>query len=218
MIALKRLEEPRVLVDNKATWLAEYQQELVAAPKKRPRSARYAHREIVERLEAMSFHKCFYCEQSTKEMKKNVDHYVECTERPDLAFEWTNLYLSCCDCNNGKPSNRDIPVADCVDPCDPAMDPADHLTFKDELIDVRNDSERGRQTIRKYRLDRPELDRMRARRLIVFLKAHDVILERMNQEGRNRRTPDEEAVLREFGQPEKPFSLMCRTYLASISL
>lgn len=110
MMALKRLPEPRVLAENKARWSEKYQAERAQSPKKRPSGSQYAHKEVVETLQSMSFHKCFYCEQSTKQTRPEVDHYVEVSERPDLAFEWANLYLSCRECNDKLPF-KSIPPA-----------------------------------------------------------------------------------------------------------
>jgi hypothetical protein len=124
---------------------------------------------MVSTLEAMSHHKCFYCEQSTKQPQGVVDHYIEVAERPDLAFSWTNLYLSCSKCNGHKQLNRAIPVSECLDPCDPDVEPGAHFTFKDEII--CGDTPKGLLTIQKYNLSRLELDYQRLRVLREFLKA-----------------------------------------------
>ena len=134
MISLRRLGEPSVLKENKAKWQGRYLEELAKSPGKRPSSSQYAHAEVMQTLEAMSFHKCFYCEQSTK-TSKEVDHYIDVAEDPGRAFEWTNLYLTCGGgkhgCNN-KLTNGSVPVADCLDSCNPTDRPEAHLTFVDE--------------------------------------------------------------------------------------
>ena len=106
--------------------------------------------------------KCFYCEG---EGKMTVDHYIEVAERGDLAFAWINLYLACEGCQ-AKVPNTSIPVTDCVDPCDPATNPADHLKFEDEYITFL--TPRGEQTIKKYRLKRDPLVSERRRMLQRF--------------------------------------------------
>jgi hypothetical protein len=184
VIRLERLGVPQVLAENKDRWLAKYLEERAKDGKRRPPSAQYAHEQVVSTLEAMSCHKCFYCEQSTKQCKKEVDHYIEVAEPPDRAFDWTNLYLSCDGCNDKLP-NKTIPAADCLDPCDPSVVPAEHLTFDDELIRFR--SPRGSKTIQKYKLDRPELDHKRGRQLRLFDKVIREILERMIAEGASSR-------------------------------
>jgi hypothetical protein len=109
----------------------------------------------------MSHHKCFYCERGLTRREQEVDHYVEVSARRDLAFAWDNLYLCCPDCNSQKAPDAQVACADCVDPCSPTQPPSDHLGFADECIFPRND--RGRHTVRKYRLDRDALDLKRSR-------------------------------------------------------
>jgi len=220
MISLRRLDEPSVLKENKAKWLARYLEDRAKSPGKRPSSSQYAHAEVVQTLEAMSFHKCFYCEQSTK-AGNEVDHYIEVAEDPGQAFEWTNLYLTCGGgrhgCNN-KIANASLPVANCLDPCNPADRPEDHLTFDDELIRARDSSARGLQTIQKYRLDRPGLDYKRIVQIKQLLKAKDQIQARMIAEGRKTMTDEERDLLRAFAQPNRPFSLMFAVLLRGLGL
>lgn len=213
MIPIQRLDEPEVLRKNKARWCAAFLERRAKSPEQKPSSSQYAHAQVVSTLEAMSHHKCFYCEQKTKETTCEVDHHVEVAERPDLAFEWTNLYLSCPVCNSRKQPNRSIPIADCLDPCDPAVDPSAHLDFDDELIRARAGSSRGLATIKKYKLDRDDLDLKRARQLKLLLKAIIEIKARMIAEGRKTMTERELELLRSFAQPDFPFSLMFSVYL-----
>jgi uncharacterized protein (TIGR02646 family) len=217
VISIKRLEEPRVLAEGKDRWRDKYLAERAKMPKKRPPSAQYAHQDIIAALSAMSCHKCFYCEQSTKQCDKEIDHYIEVAERPELAFEWSNLYLCCAGCNRKVP-NTSIPVADCLDPCDPAVAPAEHLTYDDELIRPRAGSAQGHRTIQKYRLDRPELDHKRGRQLRLFDKAVIGIQRAMLTDGSRAMNKDERELLRSFRQPDQPFSLMFAVYTKTLDL
>jgi len=205
---------PRVLQDKAAAWTTAHLQTSGV----RPQSQRYGHEEIRTALRTMSFHKCFYCEQPVSRPDEEVDHYVEAAERPDLAFAWANLYLACRGCNNGKPTNLALPVARCVDPCDPAHDPNADLLWRNEYVLERAGSARGLDTIRKYRLDRPELDLKRTKLLREFDAAHLAILQRMNAQGRTQMLPDEVDLLRSFASPTKPFSAMFGPYLAQLGL
>src|SRR5205823_1228658 len=101
----------------------------------------------------------------------------------------------------------------CVDPCDAAVDPADHLTFDDEFIRSKNESVRGGQTIRKYRLDRDDVDHKRVRLLRDFLKRLDEIKDAQIRDGGRPMTGAEKEVLCAYRQRERPFSLMFRVYL-----
>jgi hypothetical protein len=216
VIPVKRLPEPDVLTKNKDRWCTAFLEQRAEDPEKRPRSNQYAHPDVVSTLEAMSHHKCFYCEQSTKQTKREVDHHVEIAEDPSRAFDWTNLYLACWDCNHHKQPNRAIPVTDCVDPCDPGARPSEHLTFDDELI--RGRSPKGLATIQKYKLDRPDLDHRRLRQLHQLGKTIDAIKNNMLADGRKTMNEREKEVLRRFFQPDFPFSLMFTIYLAGMGL
>jgi hypothetical protein len=202
VINLTRLPEPEILTQKKAKWLAVF----LASKKKRPASGQYAHKTVVETLAAMSNWRCFYCEQSLKDRTPEVDHYVDLQIDSSLAFAWTNLYLACKECN-GK--LRSILISQCLDPCDASVDPADHLTFDDELIRPRNESACGANTIRKYKLDRPDLDYKRSKELKRFLKASNRILQKMHQEKREMAT-NERDILNSFAGSQHPFSLMFR--------
>lgn len=83
MIPVTRLDEPRVLAEHKEEWTRAFLEKHAEDPNARPRSERYAHREVKATLAAMSHHKCFYCEGSTKDEAPEVDHHVEVARRPD---------------------------------------------------------------------------------------------------------------------------------------
>lgn len=218
MIPIKRLPEPDVFTRNKDRWRATFLEQRATNSQKRPSSRQYAHPDIVSTLEAMSHHKCFYCEQSTKQTRREVDHYIEVAEDPSRAFDWANLYLSCWECNHHKQPHRAIPVTDCLDPCDPEVHPSEHLTFEDELIQAQAGSARGLATIKKYGLDRPDLDHKRLRQLRVFHRTLDQIRRIQIDEGRKNMSEQEISLLRRFEQPDFPFSLMFSAYLNQLRL
>jgi uncharacterized protein (TIGR02646 family) len=203
MIHVRRLAEPDVLRENKDAWRAALLAQRAAKPGSRPRQ--YAHKDVVGTLEAMSHGKCFYCEAPGA---RTVDHYIEIAEQPELAFEWTNLYLACGDCQNKQP-NRALAAADCVDPCDEAADPRDHLDFDDEIVSFR--TTRGEATVKKYRLKRVQLERARARELIRFLKEMASIGKPWAE-----MTANEHARLEVFARDDAPFALMFRCHLAKV--
>jgi hypothetical protein len=218
MIPIRRLPEPAVLAANKARWCAAFLEVHARDPNKRPRSSQYAHPDIVATLEAMSHHKCFYCEQHTKQGRGEVDHHVEASHAPALSFEWTNLYLACCECNRKKQRHTSIPVEACLDPCDPDVRPENDLVFEDEYIRARDGSARGLATIQKYRLDRDDLDYKRVQQLRTFDKAFSAIQSAMIADGRKQMREDEKALLRRFRQPDYPFALMFRCYLEKLGV
>lgn len=215
MMLLKRPAPPPVLVRNSSKWTKVYQERLKTSSTLHPDSKKYAHKEVVASLERMSFHKCFYCEKKLKDgVRHQVEHYRDVADRPDLSFEWSNLYLTCEDCNLGKPSNADLPVEVCLDPCG-KIAPSRHLRFDDEIVTAVRGSKRGLNTIRKYRLDRDELDLARIR----TLRRIDAIvheLSRLAQKYRRKSLPPAfaEALdeLHSLASADAPFSLMCAAY------
>jgi hypothetical protein len=209
MIRVKRLDEPSILAEKKAEWQARYEAKAVASPGARPESKQYAHPQIVDTLHAMSHGKCFYCEAPGK---MTVDHYIEVAERRDLAFHWENLYLACDGCQAKLP-NTSIPAAACVDPCDGATDPAEHLAFDAELISWRTPE--GEQTIKKYRLKRLRLESERRRRLQEF---NTELLEILKTKAMRELSAVELLRLRRYGRADAPFSLMLSAYLEKYDL
>ena len=146
---IERLPRPAILEERSEQWRDAF----VNSEKRRPDNSKYAHPQIRESLNAMSFQKCFYCERKLKDVPQEIAHFIEVAERRDLAYEWNNLYLACDNCNDKTP-NRSIPVTEVLDPCQHSdTEIQHHLTFEDEVIRARNDSGLGRKTIQKYKLD-----------------------------------------------------------------
>lgn len=154
MIRLLKGDEPAVLVANKDAWTAEF----VAGDDRR----RYAHPEIKDALRTETNQKCAYCESRMEHVSyPNVEHIRPKARFPDQVVEWTNLTLGCTVCNTNKGDHYD---EDCV-LLDPYSDaPEDHLTwFGPMVLEVTPD--RGRSTITKIGLNRPELLYQRSERI-----------------------------------------------------
>ena len=144
---IERLSEPEILKKNKEKWTEKF----INSGKARPPNSQYGHFEIREKLDTMSFHKCFYCEKKLKGERKEIDHYIEIAERKDLTFDWNNLYLSCSFCN-AKESNKSIPNSETLNPCIVSdTEIMKHLTFNDEQITAVSGSEKSFKTIQKYK-------------------------------------------------------------------
>ena len=204
MIKIDRLPEPRKLTENKTAWL----QVFLDSGNKRPSSSQYAHKDIKRDLMSMSSHKCFYCESNLKGVPKEVDHHIEVAVDKRLAFEWSNLCLSCDNCNN-KIAHDVIPIQDTLDPCvSSERDFRDNLTFNKELIDPKNNSRLGALTIKKYRLDTELLDARRLKQLSLFQDVLIEIQKRQIDQHRDHLEEDELNLLKSFKRPDKPYSLM----------
>ncbi len=211
---IKRLPKPQILVDKESQWTSNF----VASTNKRPDGSKYRHPEILSTLNAMSFHKCFYCEQKLKGATSEIDHFIEVEEKSELAFSWDNLYLACTNCNN-KLTNRSIPVKDALDVClDSDTEIETHLYFEKECIKAKNNSEKGAKTIQKYKLDTIQLDLLRSRKLNDF---HDVLIRIKDLQIKQKRTflnTEEKETLLHFANADSSFSMMFRLLLKKIGL
>ena len=218
MIPLKRPPEPPILTQKKDEWSAKYQELRQQKTNARPHPSQYAHPVIKNALRAMSFHKCFYCERKLSESEDQVEHYLEVAEHPHLAFEWENLFLSCAECNKHKRPNSEIPVEECLNPCNEKHRVEDHLIFEQEIIRAYNYSERGLRTIQKYGLDRGDLDLQRLRRLQYFYKVLLTIQRRQIADGGRAINEQERELLLSFQQSDQPFSRMFQCYFTKNTL
>jgi uncharacterized protein (TIGR02646 family) len=214
MIPLKRLDPPNILVKKAAEWRDEFLDKKKNDATAKSAAKRYGHKHVRERLRATSHNKCFYCEAMVQGASEQVDHHVEHSEQPRHAYDWEYLYLSCIDCNVGKPSNAEIPVKACLDPCGrfAAERIEDHLTFRDEVACERDGSPWGLKTIQKYRLNRPTLRYERLKQLQRFCSEVMDLLRVLNVQKRPMRAADI-ARLRVYASPTMPFSRMIDVYL-----
>jgi uncharacterized protein (TIGR02646 family) len=205
---IKRLSKPTILEERETKWTSEF----LASGKERPDSDKYGNPKIKSLLFTMSHNKCYYCEQQLKGVPKEIDHFIEVAERKDLAYSWENLYLACHNCN-GKVPNKSIAVTTVLDPCkDSDEEIMQHLTFEDEEIIAKNNSDKGLKTIMKYKLSSESLDAMRGKFLKQF---HKKLLELQAvriKENRKLNVAETKSLLR-FSEPDFPFSLMFKIQL-----
>ena len=210
---LDRLPMPAVLREKQAEWQARYEEKLVENPKARPDSSKYAHKEIKDTLYAMSYGKCFYCETKLSGGNKEVDHFIEVAIDHGKAYEWDNLYLACSNCND-KIDHAAIPVTEALDPCrDSDEEIQQNITYVDVQICAVPDSQKGLNTIKKFRLNTELLDMRRGQWLKKLLKTVADIQDRMIEEGRKTVTDAERKSLLRYTLPDQPYSLMSEVYL-----
>lgn len=203
---IKRFSEPDILVRKKKEWTKKF----VAGDKKRPDSSKYGHKEIKAALFTMSHNKCYYCEGLLKGATKEIDHFMEVSENKNLAFEWTNLFLSCDNCNDKIP-NRSISVNDVLNPCTETDNEIEkHISYDNEQIIFLTD--KGDNTIKKFRLSAERLDYLRIKQLQIFAEKLITIQKRMNQDHRKMSETEKES-LRRFAKADNCYSLMFKKYL-----
>lgn len=210
---IKRLPKPAILKEKQLEWQEKYDAKLAADPHARPDNSKYAHKEIKDALYAMSYGKCFYCETRLSGGYKEVDHFIEVSIDQGKAYEWENLYLSCSNCND-KLDHATIPVTEALDPCrDSDEEIQRNITYVDELISAVPGSQKGLETIKKFKLNNDLLDMRRGQWLRKLLKTVADIERVMIEEGRKTVTDVERKALLRYMSPDQPYSLMCEVYL-----
>ena len=156
-----RLPIPDILAQKHDEWQRKFEEKLATHPKARPDNRKCGHKDILSSLYTMSYGKCFYCEKTLAFDSKEIDHQIEVAVDSSKAYEWDNLYLACPNCND-KLNHAVIPVQNALDPCrDNDETIAQNLTFNGELIQAINGSQKGLDTIKKYKLNTELLDHLR---------------------------------------------------------
>lgn len=209
---IDRLDVPKILAKNQKKWEEAYRKKLATNPKARPDSSKYAHKDIRGQLMTMSYGKCFYCEGPLKDKPKEVDHYIEVNCDTGKAYEWSNLYLACLNCND-KIDHISIPVTDALDPCSDSDETIrENITFNNEIIQPVPGSPKGLTTIKKFRLNSELLDNKRRKWLRRIDKDVREILFRMIRESRHEMTDEEKSLLLQYLQPTSCYSLMSEIF------
>jgi uncharacterized protein (TIGR02646 family) len=203
---IKRLLEPKILIQKKNEWTEKF----LASGKTRPDNSKYGHKDIKAILFTMSHNKCYYCESLLKGKMKEIDHFIEVSENKHLAFEWANLFLSCDNCNDKIP-NRNISVNDVLNPCEDTDDEIEkHICFDGEQITFLTG--KGDNTIKKFRLSTERLDYLRMKQLRIFTEKLITIQKLMIQDGRKMSETEKEN-LKRFAKADNSYSLMFAKYL-----
>lgn len=192
---------PNTLMADSAVGLERLENNIQNGDKPQFDSNIYASAEVKDSLKTSHKNKCAYCERNLNGDYGDVEHY-----RPKggvtgnkgglgywwLAYEWSNLLLSCSECNRSCKRNS-FPLADenqrnilerniseeqplLINPTE--EDPSDHLEFNrwvvlPKVIDGEEDC-RGKKTIEIMRLnDRPDLVEKRKRRWNEIIEARN---------------------------------------------
>ncbi len=102
MIQLVRAAEPEPLTRNRDRWTTRWTTSL-SLGKQIPWATPAAVRALREPLLALSREKCAFCEGVLRLTSHDeIEHYHAKTIRPELVFEWQNLFPACGMCNRSK--------------------------------------------------------------------------------------------------------------------
>lgn len=207
---IERLYKPEILIKKEKEWTEKF----IQSGKARPSSAQYAHKDIIGTLMNISHGKCFYSEKKIEGLPKEVDHLVEVSIDKSKAFEWSNLYLSTKECNDGRPTENDIPKDDVLNPCsDSDEEIQKHLTFDDERAIPKDNSEKGEKTIIKFKLNSELLLFQRLKHLKGICNFVLSLNKNRQKESRSDFTEEEKAAIKAFANHDRAFSLMSEIYL-----
>lgn len=140
----------------------------------------YNNKTVRQKLAEIYHNKCAFCESFGNSSPLQIEHYRPKSIYYWLAYEWSNLLLVCHECGTKKSDNFPIQGVRAAQPRDnrsqwqagstsfmaekPLLlnpetdDPTDHLVFlPDGSIAGKDNSERGKQTIKICDLNRPTL-------------------------------------------------------------
>ena len=149
----------------------------------------YAHKTVKAALRKAQHDKCCFCESKVTHISYgDVEHFRpkagvrqksgDALGRPGyywLAYEWSNLFLSCQLCNQRYKENL-FPLKKSADRAkshgdnvgtekpmfiDPTEDVGKYISFREEVIFAVDDDPRGKATIKALGLDRGELNDIR---------------------------------------------------------
>lgn len=162
----------------------------------------YGHKSVKDALILAQHKKCCFCERLIGG-DGDVEHFRpksaykqkkgDKLKRPGyywLAYDWSNLYLSCSACNQRQKGNL-FPLIDPQARADSHIDdinvenplfinpgtdePSQHIDFRGEVLYPINGSIKGKPSIENLNLNRSILNEARLRHLQVLKKLHQII-------------------------------------------
>ncbi|GAB6173586.1 hypothetical protein JCM15765_30640 [Paradesulfitobacterium aromaticivorans] len=157
MIKIRKGEEPEVLLHNKEAWTERYIR-LLETEEEIPTSLKLKYRdpEIKEKIIEETHGKCAYCESYIPHISfGDVEHIYPKSKRPDLIFEWSNLTLSCEQCNRTRKKDYYNPDDPIINPY--IDDPSEYLIAHGPFISHYPGNRKGELTERILELNRKEL-------------------------------------------------------------
>lgn len=166
MIQLTKKPEPQVLSDNKTNWTNQLLGH-ISRNEKIPSTLANAYntKEVKDSLRLESHSKCMYCESKVGHITyEHIEHIKPKakTKFPQLAYEYSNLGLSCPKCNMNKTDTYDVnnPFIN------PYIDnPSTHFISYGAFIWAKSGDDRAKLSEIEIDLNRAELLETRGERL-----------------------------------------------------
>ena len=170
MISIELAPKPQILVSFGAVWGQEYEKSVENGDS--TRLARYRHDDVRDALREETRKKCAYCESKLEHVSySHIEHILPKEKFPLLVCEWSNLTLSCQVCNTNKSDYYDQEAM----LLNPYVDEVDlHVVYYGPMVIDRSD--RGRLTIAKLKLNRPDLLYQRQEALADVLRIVELVV------------------------------------------
>lgn len=203
----------------------------------------YGHKSVKDKLKEIQREKCCFCESSFLHVAYgDVEHFrpkKAFKQKPGdkltypgyywLAYDWTNLFLSCTICNRKYKRNL-FPLlnpeerAKChtpphaeknerpyyINPC--RENPEEYITFRGVEATPRNNNERALKTISHFGLNRDELTGIRETRYETYKLLFEILESEDVSDEKKTRIKN---VLRKITLPESEYSSMFRAALSN---
>jgi uncharacterized protein (TIGR02646 family) len=170
---------PKVLEDNAQAWTEEY----ILKKKQNSKHQHHwhnSHDKIYIALSTLTAEHCSYCDKYPLDERAKsdvqIDHFkpISKLEFRILAYEWTNLYLSCGGCNKSKLAQYSDLI---IRPDDENYDPNDYFFFDTETAEILVNKtsttayiQRAKRTIEVFKLNHPSIIKFRLRAIKNYLR------------------------------------------------
>lgn len=203
----------------------------------------FGHPTVRQKLAQAQHGKCCYCEVTipVPYALQHIEHYRPKSRSRQsrgsnpvfpgyywLAYDWTNLFLSCHFCNSSKkgdlfplsnealrardhhsPVTQEAPLILCPDGAD---DPEQHIEFHDEI--PKAITPQGKSTIEVLGLDSPKHEsRLETLGRLRTLRDEIIVLKKFSQPQLAKLIREKRARLLVAQRPSSPFSAMAKHYI-----
>ncbi|GJJ27854.1 HNH endonuclease [Bacillus velezensis] len=166
MINLTKIDEPDILKANAESWKRDLFDELGKGTPISKITLKYNHKDIKTKLLKETHGKCAYCESKITHVSYlHIEHILPKKKFPDLTYSWENLTLACPKCNLNKEEYYEDEL--------PLINPYQDQICKEVTFwgpSLQYITAKGKLTIYKLDLNRPELIERRAEKIDAMSK------------------------------------------------
>jgi len=213
MRLLSKHQKPKVLIDNAAMWTKMYCECLASGQEPdKDLATKYNHPEIKQALEDETHGKCAYCESKIRHISYgDIEHILPKNKdaRPELYVEWSNLTLSCEQCNRSGKRTYYNPQLPLINPYND--DPEKNFQAIGPLVYGLGANKRAYATEKTLKLNRSSLVIQRTERID---KVNSLLYIWENEEHSDMKDIVESQLHEEYGE-DKEYSFVIKWFLAA---